>query len=240
MKFVACLALLLTAAAFSQDPANILVYYDMSGGYGDAVLTAIGNLWPSCTVNSYTGGTAGYTSFNSDMASQAWDIIICEMWYYNTDDLNWAMLNDIHDTTIMYVSSWEWENGTSGQMTLAGNLGVSATSPITGSVIPHYAWETGHPICNGISDWGWNDPGLGTLNARMTVSTATPVTGWTSSSSAGQAGICVAPNGQSIISGYTIAYTNEAVAIWENVLDFMWTGGSPLERTTWGEIKSSF
>lgn len=239
MKLVICLAMLLTAAAFAQDPSNILVYYDVSGGYGTAVLTAISNLWPGCTVNSYTGGTAGYTSFNADMASQAWDIIVCEMWYYNTDDLNWAMLNDISDTTIMYVSSWEWETGLSGQMTLAGNLGVSATSPISGSVIPHYAWEPSHPICDGISDWGWADPGLMTLNARMTVSTASPVSGWTASSSAGQAGLCVAPNGSSIISGFTLAYANENVAIWENVLDFMWNG-SALERSTWGEIKASF
>ncbi|MCK7506571.1 MAG: hypothetical protein MZV70_22595 [Desulfobacterales bacterium] len=61
--------------------------------------------------------------------------------------------------------------------------------PFGAPVVPHYAWSTGHPICAGISDWSWADPGLGILNCRFTVGTATPVTGWSSSPTAGQAGI---------------------------------------------------
>jgi len=228
------------AGCLFAQPTDILVYHDISGAYGNAVITAIGNLWPSCNVVNCSGGTSGYATFNAAMTSQEWDIIIAEMWYYNTDDMAWGTLNDISDTTVLFVSSWEWENGHLRQMNLANSLGVTATSPIYSPVIPHYAWDAGHPICSGITDWGWADPGLGILNARMTVSTATPVTGWTSSSQAGQAGICVAPNGQSIISGFTPAYANDAVNIWENLLEFMAGGGGALQQTTWGAIKAGF
>ena len=239
MKILFVAMLLMVGAAVAQ-PTDILVYHDVYGAYGTAVTTAITNLWPGATVNAYSGGTAGYTSFNSDMASQNWDMIICEMWYYNTDDLDWMMLNDIYDTNIIFVSSWEWENGQSGQMTLANTFGVTATSPISGSVIPHYAWDEMHPICDGITDWGWQDPGLLTLNAQFTVSDAVPVTGWTATSSPGAAGICVANDGQSVISSFTPAYANESVAIWENILEFMWGGAGALEQSTWGAIKANF
>ncbi|HPR23437.1 MAG TPA: hypothetical protein PK991_12135 [Candidatus Sabulitectum sp.] len=241
MKFVACLTLLLAAAAFSQDPSNILIYMDVSGGYGEAVVTACNNLWPSCNVYPATGQPGGmYTQFNDALATGPWDIVVVESWYADCDGLDWAGISSYYNGGgTLYVSTWEWTGGSSGQGVLGNDMGVTAYSNIQGGVIPHYAWDTGHPICDGISDWGWADPGLGILNCRFTVDSATPITGWTSSPSAGQAALCVAEDGKSIISGFTLAYANEGVAIWENVLDFMWTG-SPLERTTWGEIKSSF
>lgn len=237
--FVIALALMVAGGVMAQ-PTNVLVYHDISGGYGNAVITAINNLWPGCTVVDCSGGTSGYATFNTALASQAWDIVVAEMWYYDTDDLEWLMLNDIYDTTPIFVSSWEWAAGTSGQMTLANTMGVTSVAGFGAPVVPHYAWDAGHAICDGIADWGWNDPGLGILNGRMTVSTATPVTGWTSGVTAGQAGICVAPNGQSVISGYTPAYANQAVAIWENILGFMAGGGGALEQSTWGAIKAGF
>jgi hypothetical protein len=106
-------------------------------------------------------------------------------------------------------------------------------------VIPHYAWNTSHPICDGISDWSWFDPGLGIVNGRVTVSTATPVTGWTSTPTAGQAGIVVCPDGSSIVSGFTVAYSTDAVDIWTNIIQFMY-GDVSLTPSTWGSIKTEF
>jgi len=231
--------LLLVAVAFGQDPTNILIYHDNSGAYGPAVSTAAANLWPGANILS-TSGAAMQGNFNDALTTAAWDIVVVESWYDDSDGLNWAGIASYYSGGgRLYVSTWEWTGGSSGQGALGNSMGVSGYSNISGGVIPHYAWETSHPICLGISDWGWSDPGLGILNCKFTVSTATPVTGWTASAQTGQAGICIAPDGHSIASGFTLAYATQGVAIWENVLDFMW-GGSALERTTWGEIKASF
>ena len=42
----------LIASAFitiTQASPSVLVYHDVADGYGDAILTAIDNLWPACT-----------------------------------------------------------------------------------------------------------------------------------------------------------------------------------------------
>jgi len=231
-------------AANAQDPANVLIYQDLSGGYGDAVVTAAGNLWPSANIEAYNGNPGGQqAAFNTALASlgDGWDIVVIESWYANGNDLNWGVVNDLYDTGAIkvFASTWQWSSGTSGQGALGNAMGVSSFSTFGAPVIPHYAWDAGHSICDGITDWGWADPGLGILNCRMTVSTATPITGWTSSSSAGQGGICVANDGCSVVSGYTPAYANESIAIWENILGFMWND-TALERETWAGIKASF
>jgi hypothetical protein len=238
MKLVGLVTLIAAFGVLAQ-PSDILIYADVELGYGTAVTTACGNLWPSANVHSYSGGTAGQTAFNTDLGAGGWDIVVIESWYYDSDYLNFMGINDIFDTTPCFVACWEWGGGTSGQMTLANNMGVSAVTTISGSPIPHYAWDPTHPICVGISDWSWNNPGLGILNNRFTVSTATPVTGWTSTSSSGQAGICCVAGCTSVISGFTPAYANQAVPIWENILGYM-SGAPALERSTWGEIKTLF
>ncbi len=244
MKFVICSILVLTSVAGAQDPANILIYYDDSAGFGTGAITAANNLWPSANIESYNGQPGGQQlAFNAALngLGAGWDIIVIESWYANGNDLYWGGVNDLYDTggAIIFASTWQWSTGTAGQGALGNAMGVSGFSGFGTPVIPHYAWEPAHPIADGISDWGWSDPGLITLNARLTVSDAVPVTGWTASSAAGQAGICVANDGQSVISGYTPAYANESVAIWENIFNFMW-GTTSLQHATWGAIKSSF
>jgi hypothetical protein len=244
MKLFAFLVIGLVAAAYAQPPSNILIYHDISGAYGNAVVTAATTLWPSANVESYTGQPGGQQlAFNTALNGMGagWDIIVIESWYANGNDLYWGGVNDLYDTGAarIFASTWQWTSGTAGQGTLAANMGVTGYTTIAAPVIPHYAWVPGHAICDGISDWGWADPGLGILNCRFTVSTATPVTGWTASPTAGQAGICVANDGYSVISGYTPAYANQSAAIWTNILEFMW-GDTSLERDTWAGIKASF
>ncbi len=241
MRLILGVVLVASALLIAQDPTNILVYYDASGGYGDAVLTACENLWPTCNVYPASGNPGGmYTQFNDALTTGSWDIVVVESWYADSDQLSWTGISSYYaGGGRLYVSTWEWLNGTSGQMALANAMGVTSAAPFGAPVIPHYAWETSHPICAGITNWGWSDPGLGLLNARFTVGAATPVTGWSASPTAGQAGIVVAIDGKSVISGFTPAYATQGVAIWENILEFMWEGTS-LTRSTWGEIKSSF
>ncbi len=243
MKFVVCIGLLFAAVGFSQDPANILIYHDSFGSYGDIVDTAAQALWSSANIEAYTGEPgAQQVAFNTALdGGTDWDIVVLECWYANTNDINWASLLTHYNNGdfALYVSNWQWQSGTSGQAALGNAMGVSAFSGFGTPIVPHYAWETGHPICAGVSNWDWADPGLGILNCKFTVSDATPVTGWTASASTGQAGICVANDGRSIISGYTPAYSASGDVIWTNIYEFMWEG-SALERTTWGEIKASF
>lgn len=243
MKFLVCSILVLTALAGAQDPDNVLIYYDEEAGFGTAVNVAAANLWPTANIESYQGYPgAQHAAFNAalDGLGAGWDIIVIESWYANTDELYWGGVNDLYDTGAakIYASTWQW-TGASGQAALGNAMGVTGFTPFYAPVIPHYAWEPAHPIADGISDWGWSDPGINILNARLTVSDAVPVTGWTASATAGEAGICVANDGFSVISGYTPAYANESIAIWENILGFMW-GTSELQQSTWGAIKSSF
>ncbi len=242
MKFVLSLLVFFMAAGTFAEPTDILVYHEVQSGYGTAVIDAINILWPSVNLSAHTGGEAGMLAFNAELGAQNWDIIITECWYYDTDDLYWPGINDLYDTgaAAIYASCWEWNGGTSNQIGLANAMGVTGVSEISGGVIPHYAWEPTHPICDGISDWSWADPGLGVLNARFTVSDATPVTGWTSSPTSGEAGICVANDGISVISGFTAGYAIEDVAIWTNILEFMAGEPGSLESTTWGDIKTNF
>lgn len=245
MRVVLLLVAIFAVGALAQGPDNVLIYHDIFGGYGDAVVTAAGNLWPTANIQSYTGEPGSQQlAFNTALSSlgDGWDIVVVESWYANGDDLYWGGLNDLYDTGAikLFASTWQWSSGGSGQGALGNAMGVSGFATFGSPVISHYAWDAGHDICSGITDWSWNDPGLGVLNCRMTVSDATPITGWTASASAGEAGICVANDGNSVISGYNPSYANEGVAIWENIFTFMWGSSGALESDTWAGIKTSF
>lgn len=242
MKAVFFLMAVFAVAALAQDPGNVLIYHDVYGGYGDTVDTAAQALWPSANVEAYTGQPGGQqAAFNTALnGGTDWDIVVLECWYANTNDIDWAAIKTLYDAgdVILYVSNWQWA-GSSGQAALGNAMGVTTFSGFGSPVIPHYAWDAGHNICDGITDWGWADLSLGILNCRMTVSDATPVTGWTASETAGQAGICVANDDYSVISGYTLAYSAQADVLWTNIYSWMWRN-TALERDTWAGIKTSF
>jgi hypothetical protein len=242
MKLIGVILVLAVGSLFAQ-PTNILVYHDVSGGYGTAVLTAIDNLWPSCNVEAYTGypgsqQSAFNTAFNGPTD---WDIVILECWYASTDAIDWPAITDAYDTNsgqLLFVSNWQWNLGGSGQMALAEKMGCNTATDLM-NIQPHYVWDAGHPIVQGISNWNQVDPGIIRKGTAWWWDNATPVTGWTATSTPGQGGICVAGDGRSVISGYTPAYAVENIAIWENILGFMWSTPA-LERSTWGEIKTLF
>jgi hypothetical protein len=119
-------------------------------------------------------------------------------------------------------------------------MGITSASAVYMPPITHYVWDTGHQVFSGITDPSYADPGYGTGANRITVATATPISGWVSSPTAGQAAMCVAPDGESIISGYFASLNpTQAVPMWENILEFMWGVGS-LTPATWGSIKTEF
>jgi len=239
MKILTLFLVISVASVAVSDPNLVLIHYDSYGGYGEAVLDAAFNIWPSATILPVLDD---WPLFNNALTTGPYDIIVLENWNVNTDDCDWATLNTIYTTsdTRIFLSDWKLSSGGTGVQTLMNTMGASSAAPISGGVIPHYAWEPAHDICMGIADWNWMDPGLGILNNRLTVSDAFPVTGWSASPTAGEAAICVANDGRSVISGFTPAYAVESQAIWENILIFMWDGGSALQQGTWGSIKASF
>ena len=231
--------MLCLAAGALADPSLVLIHLDNYAGYGDAVLDACDNLWPGATILPVLADD--WATFNTALTTGPYDLIILENWNVNTDGCDWATLLNIYNTTDtrIFLSDWKLSSGATGVADLMNAMGVTGAVTI-GSVIPMYVWDAGHPICDGIGDWTWVDPGLGVLNNKLTVSDAIPVTGWTASVTAGEAAICVANDGYSVISGFTPAYANDAVGIWENILEFMAGGTGALQQSTWGAIKSSF
>lgn len=240
MKFIYVLLLIVAATAVAQDPVNILIYHDSFGGAGEDVLTAVNNLWSSANVMAYTYSTGGMTAFNADLITYGddLDIIIIDCWCGFENDLDWDAVKVLYDagTVRVFASCWKW----SSAATLGNAMGITGYSDIS-TVIPHYAWDSGQAITFGITDWSWSPPsGPAIINIRMTVSDATPITGWTETETTGEAGICVANDGYSVISGYTPAYANQSVALWENILEFMWLGQQALQSGTWAGIKTAF
>ncbi|MCK4806603.1 MAG: hypothetical protein KAT09_03105 [Candidatus Aegiribacteria sp.] len=238
MKLVALLLLVSVTGICVADPSLVLVHYDEFSGYGTAVLTAISNVWPGSTVLSVLGND--WTTFNDALAADTYDVIILENWYWSSDGCNWPLLLNIYTTTDtrIFLADWRLSFGATGVQDLMIAMGVSGVTT-NGSPLPHYAWEPAHEICVGISDWSQVDVGLSIYSNNLTHPSAVPVTGWAATATPGMAGICIASDGVSIISGYTPAYSTEGVAIWENILEFM-GDGLALQQSTWGEIKSSF
>jgi hypothetical protein len=240
MKLFFALLFVSVAVVAAQDPVNILIYSDSFGGYGDDVFTTVSALWPSANVMAYHDAYTGPTAFNTDMNTYGnnLDIVIMDCWCGFYSDFNWDVMTTLYNSGNVKFCAFCWKWGSSPAC-LANAMGVSGFGDIT-TVIPHYSWDNTHPITAGITDWGWAEPGVGVKGSRMTVTNAIPVTGWLQTSAAGNAGLCVANDGRSVVSGYTLAFANQSAAIWNNVLNFIWNGTQPLQRDTWADIKTSF
>ena len=241
MKAMLGVLLFLFSIMHAQDPSNILIYQDLLGENGNEAVIACQNLWPGANVYPCAGNPFGmWTQFNDALTTGTWDIVIVEAWEEATYDLDWEGLNSYYNNGgLLYASAWSWVEPTPEQVELLIDMGITGAGYFTEHV-PHYVWNPDHPITAGISDWDWDPPwAIAFTNSYLGTGDATPLTGWTPEPSADHAAICLAPDGRSIVSGFCLAYANEDMQIWENVLQFMWNSTS-LERTTWGSIKSSF
>ncbi len=233
-----CLAVA-ACAAFAQDPSIITIEYDDYGGFGTAPLTAIANLWPSCTIESFNGNPTGW----ADAIDSSTDILIGDMHNYALqDNAAYSYITDWYNDPALgpiWYASWQMAGYTYDDP-LTAAMGITSASSISMPPITHYIWDSAHQVFTGITDPSYGDPGYGVGANRITVGTATPISGWTSGVTAGQAAMCVAPDGESIISGYFASLNpTQAVDMWENILQFMW-GESSLTPATWGSIKSEF
>ncbi len=226
-KLVLLLAILVITVAFAQDPEDIIVKYD--SGYGGNYLTnAISNLWSGCSVTTYDGNT--WPSFISGLTGSDWDMCIVAAINYttfNTSDYQ-ALTNYYNDDAKLHYMNWYSHNTVDSMLESAMGVGNPGSMGFTPN---HYVWDSSHDIVQGIDPWtldmhGW---GFGVYHHRYPWTSAHPVTGWSASESAGQAGLVEAENGEGVITGLYASYMGDGQeeALWENILEFIWGGWSP-------------
>ena len=238
MKTVLLIGFAISFSANVQAAPSVLVYHDVADGYGDAVLEAIDELWPSCIPDVYTG-TAGQNGFNAALSSGSWDAVVIECWCSDLNGIDWLQILDMYNNgdAAFFIYCFNWI-GPDGLLDLAHAMGIQAWSPsyyIQLMEVLDYL----HPLVQGISDWQqYYVESIMIQRVALIHSDAYPVTGWKYGSDYVD-GICVAPNRRSIISGFCPAYAVEGVAIWKNILSYLCDEGS-LNSNTWGGIKACF
>lgn len=239
MKVVS--AVLFASIAFSSAvraaPA-VLVFRDSAEGYGDAVVDAIGQVWPDCVPEVYTGA-GGQSGFNGALHAGPWDIVTIECWSSPLDGIDWERVLELYTGggTRFFVYAFNWI-GPDGLQDLANSMGIEAWSPQYGMDLMEVIYP-GHPLVEGISNWS-QDYVSSIMVQRVELLTnppALPVTGWEWSQGNYSHGICVAADGNSVVSGFCPTYAVEGVDIWCNILLFL-NDGQSLDPGTWGSIKT--
>lgn len=231
---------LMVGFAYADDPENVLVEHDIYGGYGMAVLNAIDDLWPDAYVEAYNGNFAGFISALT--GSTDWDVVICEAHNYSGFSSSYYQsMADWYDDEEgpLFYADWAMHYGYSGSLYTA--MGVSSTSGVSMPPVPHYIWDDTHPIFDGVDDLSYGDPSYGVGGQRFTVDDAEPISGWTSSESSGQAGICIANDEYSVICGIFPSLTLEdPELLWTNILTFMWAPLTGVQPASLGVIKAMY
>jgi hypothetical protein len=239
MKWLLFFTLAATCLATAQDPTVITIEYDNYEGYGMAPLYAIAYLWPGCSIESFCGSPAAW----ADAVDSETSIAIGDMHNYALqDEAAFSHLTDWYNDPAlgpMFYASWQMYAPTDDVLMQA--MGITEASQIQMPPIEHYLWQAFSPISMGITDWSYVNPGSYSIGgSRLTVSTAIPVTGWTNTPMPGQAGLCIANDGQSIVSGYFPSLNpTQSNVLWRNILSYMWGSSGPgLTPMTWGSIKT--
>jgi hypothetical protein len=229
---------ILTSPLMAQ-PSTVLVKYDVYGGYGQAVITALQTKWSSATITSYSGST--WPAFDTALTTGTWSMVIVESHNYTSfSTSHFTNLASWYNKKVGPLFYANWYGHGSYDAALETAMGVSNSTAVAMPPRPHYAWVTTHPICSGMTNWTYGNPGYGTGGQAYPWTTATPVTGWTSSSSPGQGGIVVANDKRSVISGYFPSLnTTQPAKLWDNILGFMW-GSSAVAPESLGKIKSLY
>lgn len=231
---------LMVGFAYADDPENVLVEHDVYGGYGMAVLNAIDDLWPDAYVEAYNGNWAGFISALN--GSTDWDVVIAEAHNYtsftSSDFQAMADWYDDEDGPLFYAD-WYMHGGYSSSLLTA--MGVNYSNYVSMPPQPHYIWDDTHPIFDGVDDLSYGDPGYGVGGQRINVDDAVPISGWTSSESDGQAGICIANDESSIVCGiFPSLVLDDPEYLWANILTFMWSPYTGVQPASLGVIKAMY
>ncbi|HUT98215.1 MAG TPA: Ig-like domain-containing protein [bacterium] len=218
---------LLVLASMGQDPDNIIVKYDTAYG-GSYLSSAISDLWPSCSATYYDGST--WSTFISSLTGGDWDMcIVAAINYtsYTTSDYT-ALTNWYNDFAKLHYFDWYAHGSYNDALETAMGVGNPTSMVFTAS---HYCWDLGHAFTYGITSWTLDDHGWGlsVYHHRYPWTTAHPVTGWTATETAGQAGILEAENGMGVVTGLYESFIGggQEQQLWENVLTNYWIPNDP-------------
>lgn len=231
----------LALSGFATDPAKLIICWGEYGGYGQYLIPAAKAVFPGSQITSFPD--TNITGFISALKNQGpWDMAV------------WAGLNYRSLSTSDYQAFADYYNSKKGpaffndwgmhypvEDPLHTAMGVSCTSRYTMPPRPHYGWVTTHPICSGITNWTFGNPGVGTAGHPLTTTTATAVTGWTTTPTTGQAGICYCTDKHSVISGYKVhCILDSPTKLWTNILNYMWDGYTGVEPSSLGKVKAMY
>ncbi len=215
----------------SVPPTNVLVLDEPCGSppWTNPYESALIDLgW------TYTTATDA-TDFNTKLLDGTdWDIAIYNNYNNTPGDAHMQnMANYISGGGKLIFSDWATRSGT-GATALYSALGVSSTSTFSSS-IPIYAWNSSHALYttpNSIpTTLTHGGDYCGSEGMRLTVSTGTAVSGFTSTVQAGQAAVVVNSGGNAIFMGEVPFVFAEATLknFLVNQLVYLWggSGSSP-------------
>jgi len=241
MKTVAllCVALLVAAGALAAPPSKILVKYDVYRGYGEGLINALKTKWSGATISSFMGNT--WAAFDSALTTGTWNVVIVEGHNYRGVTTQYQHLADWYNKGVGPLFYTDWYMYGSYNNVLETAMGAGNGIRLAMPPRPHYAWATTHPICTGITTWTYGNPGYGTGGNALPWTTATPVTGWTTTQTPSQGGIMIAPKKYSIISGYMPSLNlTQGEKIWANILEYMWSNYTSIAPTSLGKVKALY
>jgi hypothetical protein len=233
----------LIGTAVAVDPSKILIKRDTdSGNYIETAITA---LWPSCTQEVFLDA-AGIPGFVAALGTGTYDLVVWDGFMQrslNTTDYD-AMATWYTAHKGFAFDDWGIRVGTPASMLTA--MGCSYAGSYYTSLPAHYCWLTGDPYATGITGWTLATHGVskGTWGMDMTASSATPVTGWTATATAGKAALMRAGNGVGCVSGmFWYTMDTQYVDLMKNILTDMWNGCRPdvkVAATSLGSIKAGY
>lgn len=242
--FVITVALLCGAAAVAPaaDPGKILVCYGILGAYGSYFVPTIKTTFPGSTVTSFPDNqiSAFVTALKT---GGPWDMALYATNNYRSNRTSdYQAMADYYNKKRGPFFFNDWGIHYAYENPIKTAMGVSCTYRLTMPPKPHFTWVSTHPLVKGITNWTYGNAGVGTAGHPLTWTTATPVTGWTPTSTAGQGGICYATDKHSVFSGYKIhCILDSPQKLYTNILNYMWDGYNVgVEPASLGKVKAMY
>lgn len=175
--------------AFNVNAAEILHYVDSDSGLVGAALTQVGE----------TSTTTSHINFQTDLASQVWDLVIVDVPGSSVSSGNTTALDTYIDGGGLSVLSAYTYNSNAA---LGTAFDVAYASTFS-SPLPVYIWSPAHPIFTGVTDITDYDQDAGDNGDKLDpINGAVSLAGFTAASAVGEAAIILGNGGRTIANGW--------------------------------------
>lgn len=219
------LVLLVSGLVFSVsvNAAEILHYVDSDSGLVGAALTELGE----------TATTTSHGAFQTDLASQAWDLVIVDVPGSSVSSGNVTSLDTyINGGGLSIVSAYTY----GANLALSTAYDVAAVASFN-SPLEVFVWNPAHPIFTGVGGVTDYDQDAGDNGDRLDpINGAEAVAGFTPTLTAGESAIVIGNAGQTIANGWLFwdaELTPNNITLVANQVDFLLTGGvTPVSIST--------